>query len=274
MTLSDNGSLAVTTWHGSEPGALFVHATGFTKELWRPVIDAMGAAGEPVAGVAFDQRGHGDSPPLAIPMDWSEIGGDVEQVAASIDPRPLIGVGHSSGGAAIAITAIVHSEAFHHLVLIEPIITPPPFERHESDPMAAVAEGRRSSFRDRATALAHFRSTGAFAGWVDGAIDAYVESGLRDANGEVVLKCAPATEAEHYRSGWAHSTWDRLGDITCPVSLVVGAESTTHRGHYLDELTARFPEVELTVVPNTSHFVPMERPDVVAAAINQARNRG
>ena len=252
---------------------LFVHATGFTKDLWGPVIDAIGLAGEPVAGVAFDQRGHGDSPALTIPMDWSQTGADVEQIAGSADPRPRIGVGHSSGGAAIAIAAIADRGAFDHLVLIEPIITPPPYERHEGDPMAAVAEGRRWFFPDRATALEHFKSKRAFAGWVDDAIEAYVESALRDGDDEgVVLKCAPVTEAEHYRSGWAHPTWGHLGDITCPVSLVVGAESTTHRGPYLAELTARFREVQLVVVPNASHLVPMERPDVIATAINEARN--
>lgn len=270
---SDGASLAVRSWDGTTPGLLFVHATGFSKELWAPVVAAIRAGGVDASGLAFDQRGHGDSAPIAIPMDWALIGSDVAQVVGQ-DRRPTIGVGHSSGGAALAIAAVADPDAFDHLILIEPIIKPPPYERHEEDPMAAVAEGRRSSFPDRESARQHFNSKGAFAHWIDGAMDAYVEHGLRDTGDGVVVKCSPATEAEHYRSGWAHSTWDRLGEISAPVTLIVGSESTTHRGSYLGQLAARFSEVDLHVVPGASHFVPMERPELVADLIGDLRVQG
>lgn len=270
---ADGASLAVQRWDGSEPWVGFIHASGFNKEVWAPVIGALNDGGVDAAGWAVDQRGHGDSSAMPIPMDWAFVGSDIAQVIGA-GRGTTIGVGHSSGGAALAMSAIADPDAFEHLVLIEPIITPPPYERHEDDPMAAVAEGRRSSFPDRETARTHFSSKGPFAGWVDDAMDAYLEGGLRDAGSEVVLKCAPATEAEHYRSGWAHPTWDRLGEIACPVTLVAGAESTTHHGTYLSELTRRFRQVEVRVVPRASHFVPMERPGLVAESILNARGAG
>ncbi len=274
MSARGDRLLATRAWDGTEPGVLLVHGTGFNKELWDPVIAALIAREGPVAGVAVDQRGHGASSAMAIPMDWSQIGDDVAQVVASSDPRPRIGVGHSSGGAAIAMAAIADREAFDHLVLIEPIIQSPPNHRHEDDPMAAAAERRRSSFPDRSAARGYLAGKSPYEHWVEAAMDAYVGHGLRDDDGEVVLACAPATEAEHYRAGWAHSTWDHLPHIHQPVTLIVGSESTTHHGRYLSELTARFSDVELQVVPGASHLVPMERPEVIAAAIRNARNSG
>ncbi len=270
----DGTSLAVRSWPGEEPGILYVHGTGFSKELWEPVVEAVRGRGHDPAGWAVDQRGHGDSGEMGIPMDWEVIGSDVADVLDDLVGSPAVGVGHSSGGAALAMAAIDGPGAFRHLVLIEPIIMPPPHERRDSDPMGAAAEARRSSFPNRDAAIAHFRSKRLFAGWEEGAVAAYVEGALRATGSELVLKCTPRTEAEHYRSGWSHSTWDRLGEIATPVTLVVGADSTTHQGAYLAELTERFINVDLVVVPQASHSVPMEQPDAVADAIEHAGGSG
>ncbi len=270
----DGTSLAVRCWPGEEPGILYVHGTGFSKELWALVVDAMRGRGHDPAGWAVDQRGHGDSGEMAIPMDWNVIGSDVADVLDDLVGSSVVGVGHSSGGAALAMAAIEDPGAFRHLVLVEPIILPPPHQRREDEPMGAVAETRRASFPDRDTALAYFQGKGPFAGWEDDAVAAYVDGALRNTGTELVLKCSPRTEAEHYRSGWAHSTWDRLDEIAAPVTLVVGADSTTHQGTYLAGLTERFVDVDLVLIPGASHHVPMEQPDVIADAIEHARGSG
>jgi len=128
-------------------------------------------------------------------------------------------------------------------------------------------------FPDRAAAIDYFRGRGPFALWSDEAIDAYVDGAMRSTDGKLVLKCDPVIEADAYRAGFALDTWSHLDAIGCPVTLVVGADSTTHRGSYLDDLVGRFREVELRVVPGASHFVPMERPDTVADAIIEAMSQ-
>jgi pimeloyl-ACP methyl ester carboxylesterase len=81
-----------------------------------------------------------------------------------------------------------------------------------------------------------------------------------------VLACDPEVEAEFYRMGTAHDAWDRLDELTLPVVLLCGEGSTTHHGGYLERLAAAFgAEPELEVVAGASHFVVMERPDLVAA---------
>lgn len=272
---TDGTTLAVRRWTGTEPSLFFVHANGFSKELWGPTLVELDRRDIDAAGAALDQRGHGDSGGVAAPIDLGYLGSDVADVLAHLrrDDRigeVTIGVGHSSGGTAVAMAAVDDDHAFGHLVLIEPIIFPPPFERLETNPMTAAALRRRSSFPDRATAVATFTGRGPFAGWRTDAVEAYVDGAMRAEGGELVLKCAPETEAEIYRAGLAVDTWDHLAAIACPVTLIVGDASTTHNGAYLSDLAARFADVELRVVAGASHLVPMERPNIVADAVAAA----
>lgn len=278
LSAEDGTVLVVRSWVGTEPSVLFAHANGFSKELWSPVVTALTTLGIDASGVAFDQRGHGDSGAMSLPFDLTVLGSDVADVLAEFRRRRqigarTIGIGHSSGGTSIAIAAINDPGAFDHLVLIEPIIFPPPYRRVEATPVAEIAIRRKASFPDRDTALLNFRDKGPFAMWTEDALDAYVDGAMRATDDGLALKCAPETEAEIYRVGLAHDTWEKVGSITQPVTLIVGATSTTHHGLYLEELTARFREVRLEVVPDASHFVPMEVPGVVAAAIVAAIQR-
>lgn len=269
LPVSGGITLAVRTWGGTGGEVLYLHATGFSKELWGPVVDRLDGR----AGRAFDQRGHGDSGEMPIPLDWSVLRDDVANVLAAEPSGPVIGVGHSSGGAALAMAAINDPHAFRHLILIEPIIFPPPHQRLEGHPMSRAAARRRASFPDRLAALEHFSRKESFAGWTGEALDAYLDGALRDMGTELVLKCTPRTEAEHYRSGSSHSAWDRLDEITCRVTLVAGAESTTHDAAFLAALSDRFTDAEVVVVPLASHLVPMERPGVIAGLIGGVRGR-
>jgi pimeloyl-ACP methyl ester carboxylesterase len=40
---------------------LFTHATGFVKEMWKPIIDPLYKADCAVTCIALDMRNHGDS---------------------------------------------------------------------------------------------------------------------------------------------------------------------------------------------------------------------
>jgi len=179
-----------------------------------------------------------------------------------------VAVGHSSGGAALAMSEILRPGTWDRLVLIEPITFPEVLGRHGQSQMVASALRRREAFPTREDARASFRGRGPFGRWTDEMLDLYVEHGFRDGDdGRRHLACAPATEAEFYRVSDAHGTWERLGEIGCPVTVVIGAESATHPVGLALRLANRFGSGQLTIVPRATHFLPMEQPDEIARVV-------
>jgi pimeloyl-ACP methyl ester carboxylesterase len=270
----DGLELAVVIWPGFDgrPGVFFMHATGFVKEIWAPVVTELRRRGVETPCVAADQRGHGDSDTPEPPFAWEALGRDVAAVRAELDGR-WVGVGHSSGGAAIAMAQVASPGLFEALLLIEPIVFPPPHLRLEDHPFATLALRRRYAFADRDAALANFAGKGPFARWDPRSLEAYVDGALREDEGRLLLKCEPAVEAEFYRTGNSHDTWEHLGSIAAPVTLMAGSESSSHPASFMRLLQGRFQDATVTVVDGATHFVPMERPDLVAGAIIDLGNR-
>lgn len=266
MVLSGGIELAVSDQRSDRPGlVLLVHATGFCKETWEPVTAHL--TDLPV--VTVDQRGHGASAVGDPPFDWWDLGGDVLTVLDAVGvTRPTIGVGHSSGAAALAMAELLRPGTFDHLLLIEPITFPGPYGPGDDHPLAVGARRRQASFESIDAARERFRGRGPFQRWTDPALEAYLQYGtVPDGAGRRRLACTPDTEAEFYRAATTHAAWERLPEIACPVTLVVGEESDSHPPEFVKRLTARFQNVRTVSIPNGTHLVPMEQPNVIAALI-------
>lgn len=258
--------------NGGGPAVLLVHATGMCKETWRPVLAESAPMGIGFDAILLDQRGHGASSSFSHPLDWWHVGEDVLRVAGTT--RELVGVGHSSGGTAILHAELLAPGTFRSLVLIEPIVAPPPYRRNDEEPLAIASRRRTGRFPDIEAAAARLRGRGAFAGWDERAFTGYLAGGLEvdpDAGGGAVrLACRPEDEAEYFSTLSATPIWGRLGEVNCPVELIAGEDSESHDPRYLGRLNSRIPHATVTRVPGANHFVPMQRPDVVAAALAAA----
>lgn len=248
--------------------AFFVHATGFCKELWRPIVDEISGGRDAPSWMSMDQRGHGASGRGEPPYRWHLLATDILDVIGSDRP---VGIGHSSGGAAIAMAEVMRPGTFAELVLIEPVIPPPPFERRDI-PLADVAERRRSSFPDRRGARERF-ARGPLASWDPVVLDLYIDHGFVEDRDGIHLACPPDVEADFYREGSNHDTWDHVPDIDVPVTIVAGERSRSHPEPYLSELAGRFRDPELVVVPGRGHLVPMEAPSAIADVVSEVLAR-
>ena len=270
----DGLEIAYLEWGtpGEGPCLVFVHATGFCKEVSIPVVDDILSSHGPIDVVAVDQRAHGDSAAPVPPFDWWDVGGDIVELARG--RAHLVGVGHSAGGAALLLAELTEPGLFDALTLVEPIVFPPPYGRYPDNPMATGARRRRSRFPSREAAKQSWSSKPAFSGWQERAMDAYVAGGLRPDGESFVLKCTPDAEAEFFTAATDHRAWDRLGEIdVADVTIIAGEHSTTHQEPYLGDLARRIPSADTVVVPGTGHMVWMERPDVIAEHVVNALGR-
>lgn len=258
------GEIHIATASGGtgDPDTLFIHATGFCKEVWNPVIDAM--ATDPFPWLSMDLRGHGDSDVGEFPHHWNLLGEDVLSVVNG--RTDMIGVGHSCGGTALVRAEATHPGTFRHIVLIEPIIYPTPGQRLDG-PMSTVASKRRSVFRSREEARERF-STGPFSDWTEESLDAYLDGAFVQSEHGFELKCRPEVEADFYAEGSNHDTWDILGSFDTPVTVVAGEQSTTHQEPYLSSLVSRFRRAELITLGGVGHLVPMEDPRSIAGIVD------
>ncbi len=65
-----------------------------------------------------------------------------------------------------------------------------------------------------------------------------------------------------------HGAWDRLGEVGAPVLLMAGELSHSHGRGFVGWQAEQFADARWQVVSGAGHFLPMERPGVVAEAVS------
>ena len=197
---------------------LVSHATGFHGRCYLPMAHHLAADTDPrLHAVAFDYRGHGDTPRPDGPVDWQRYGDDAEATAAWLAGAtggPIDAFGHSMGGACLLIAAARRPELFRRLVVFEPITFPPqgigPGDGAGSDPddnpMVQGARRRRAVFTDHRTAIDNYAAKPPLSVFTPESLEAYVVHGFGPDPEGVRLKCSPDTEAATFASGSRHDT--------------------------------------------------------------------
>lgn len=255
---------------------LFLHANGFNARTYASILGPLGAE---MRVLAADQRGHGRS---TLPADthgrtsWEGLRDDLLALMETLDLSNLILSGHSMGGTVTVLAQAEAPQRVRSLVLFDPVVMPPSTapggdpEAVANSPLVQGALRRRSVFAGRQAVIEAYTGRGAFRTWTPQMLADYVADGFAErADGQVELTCAPAWEASNF-SSHAHDTWAAFDRARAPIRLLRAAEgSTTRDGPQLEALVAE-GRIRMEVIPGTSHFLPMERPDLVQAALREA----
>ena len=278
---TDGVTLALHDLGGDGAPVLMCHPTGFLAATWAPLAAEL--AGHANCW-ALDFRGHGDSTvPASGDFAWDGMADDVVAVVdalagSGVDVVGLRAVGHSMGGTALLMAEQRRPRTFGGLWLYEPIVSPPSeggdADRVGSNPMAEAARRRRPGFPDREAAYANFACKPPLGIVAPAALRAYVDHGLRDRpDGTVELKCAPEVEAKVFEGSLRQTTFSRLGEVRCPVTVAVSGDAAGPA--FLGPLVAdALPHGTLERHPTLTHFGPMEDPAAMAAAVRAALHLG
>lgn len=260
----------------AHPVLLISHATGFHGYCYLPLAEALATR---FHSIAFDYRGHGDTPqPAQVAIDWNRYADDVEAVALSLT-RPLPAFGHSMGGACLLIAAHRHPDLFSQLVIYEPVVFPPAepptdAEIRTDDGPPQLAEGsrrRRATFPSFEAAIANFASKPPLGHFTPAALDAYVRHGFREGDdGQVHLKCRPELEATTFEVSKGHGTWDLLPEVTIPVLVLCGLPSPDSPSQHSRAVAEHLPNGRYLQVDELDHFGPMTSPEMVAELVAAA----
>lgn len=257
---------------------VFLHANGFCAHTYRQLLEPLGPD---LRVIALDQRGHGLSTLPARPAaltTWNTYARDtvatLRKLCAGLPPLRLI-AGHSMGSVVSMLALRMDPSLARALLMVDPPIVLPHTRRllllpfgprvwRRRMPLARGAERRRSRFASKEEVLNNYRGRGAFKSWLPGFLEGYVEDGfIEQPDGSVVLSCAPAWEAASF-AAQRHDLREAMRALKVPGRMLVAEHgSTSARG--IPMLHACAPTMTAEVVPGTSHFIPMERPELVRA---------
>jgi pimeloyl-ACP methyl ester carboxylesterase len=245
---------------------VFSHANGFNGRTYRTILAPLATRARVLA---LDLRGHGASTlPTVIEgrQGWIEFRDDLLALLAATCMAPVVLAGHSMGGTTSLLAAAAESQRVRALALFDPVFFPVEAQNGEAvaeSPLVAGALRRRATFPSKQAAFEAYLGRGGFKTWSEAQLADYVAAGFRETpTGEVTLTCEPEWEASSFRTH-NYDPWGALRESRCPVRALRAAEASTFRleGHE-DELSDG-GRIVVETIPGTTHFLPMERPDLV-----------
>jgi 2-succinyl-6-hydroxy-2,4-cyclohexadiene-1-carboxylate synthase len=228
---------------------VLLHGFTLTGRSWEPVLERL----EGADAVAPDLRGHGDARDRR-PIDFASVSADVAAAA----PAGATLCGYSLGGRVALRAALDHPGRFARLVLI--------------GASPGIADARERERRRRADEALADRAQGmtmeAFAReWERLEMFATQPPDVSARARADRLRNDPRALAEALRglgTGVMEPLWDRLGELTMPVTLLVGERDAKFRG-VAEAMASRIGDARVVVVPGAGHAAQLERPDVVAS---------
>lgn len=258
---------------------VFTHANGFNARTYASILAPLAAD---FHVLAIDQRGHGRSglkPEIEGRTSWYGLRDDLLALLEALDLRNVVLGGHSMGGTASILASAEAPGRLKSLVMFDPVVLTPESiaanaggETIES-PLVQGALRRRAVFPSHQAAVEAYTGRGAFKSWTPAMLADYVADGFRERpDGQVELTCAPEWEASNFTSQ-AHDTWDAFARSTAPITIFRAENGSTCRVEDHEAQLAASGRITLETVPGTTHFLPMERPDVVARALRAAASK-
>ena len=264
---ADTGSLAVAVGRatlsgvrlgqGGRPQLAFLHAAIADHRSWSGLLRLLAPD---MDVVAYDQRGFGATTYEAEGHD------QVVDLLAVLDAcdyeRPVL-VGNSRGGQIALDFTLTHPERVAALVLLAPAVSGAP-KVAESDLRPEEAAFWRGLEAAEAAGDLDALNRGEIRLWLDGldAPEGRVTGVARqlalDMNAIALSAASPGHEPR------VVDAWSRVGEIACPVLVLVGGLDMSHLQARCHDLARRIPGAELRVMPDAAHLPALEQPETVA----------
>jgi pimeloyl-ACP methyl ester carboxylesterase len=249
---------------------VFSHANGFNGRTYRTIL---GPLATDLRILALDLRGHGASTlPTMIEgrQGWLEFRDDLLALLAAACEAPVVLGGHSMGGTSSLLAAALEPERVRSLALFDPVVMPVEAQALGAtleSPLVGGALKRRATFPSKQAAFEAYLGRGGFKTWSEAQLADYIEAGFREMpDGEVTLTCAPEWEASNFRTH-NYDAWAAFRASRCPVRVLRAAEASTFRIEGREAELGDDGRIQVQTIPRTTHFLPMERPELVRSLL-------
>ncbi len=273
--VAPDGAFHYVNWGGAGPLLHISHATGFCAGMYGPLAERLGSR---LRVLGMDDRGHGTT---AAPADlrklesWDVFANDLERFFEYLN-EPVIAMGHSRGAVTSMMVAIKRPDLVRAVILIDPTILAPSLNLlllmtqktrlTGFIPIVSGAAHRKRVWPDQRTILDAYRAKPSFSSWKDGFLEGYVRHCTeKTEGGTITLCCEPTWEARCF-AVCPTDVWLVLPRLQVPTLVLYGSQSDVFLSSAAKKFRRKVPHAVLQRFEDTSHFVPMERPDETAEA--------
>ena len=236
---------------GSGPAMVLVHGYLGGAAQWRSVIDRFSASHDVIAP---DLPGFGAAAHLPCAATIAEMAAAVHGLIDRLGVGEYTLLGHSMGGMIVQQMAATRPAGVRRLVLYGtgPLgLMPDRFE--------PIATSRERLLRDGVEAtIARIAAT-----W-------FKDGASAPGHAELVAIGRKAAPQAALAALEAMAQWDgraNLDRLTMPTLVIWGDSDRSYRWPQVETLWTRIPNADLCVVPDTSHALHLEKPDLFLALL-------
>ena len=243
---------------GEGPPLLLIHGIPVWGYLWK---DCIAMLAEQFQLIVPDLVGYGysdqrDCFDRSIKVQ-SRI---VSQLLTQLNIQNLFVVGHDIGGAVAQRFVVDHADRVLKWVLIDSVL----FDSWPADPMVRLGNPKQhyttkgdelaKKFIERLPAGFHHRDKASLE-----MLEGWMTPYMTDEGKLSLIRNAAALNTNH--------TMELIADLkqlTQPLMLLWGAKDQFQPLSTAERFKAEFPATELRIIPDSDHFLPLEKPDEVA----------
>lgn len=234
------------------PPLLIAHGLFGSARNWNVIAKRLSGTRQVLT---VDMRNHGESD-FQESHSYADLAGDLAEVITAHGGRADV-VGHSMGGKAAMMLALLHPNMVHRLVVAD--IAPVAYghsQTHLIDAMRAVDLSKVETRRDADTQLK--------ASVPEDGVRAFLLQSL-DVKGKRWRLNHDVLEADMDQiTGWPK---DASGQFDGPVLMLSGAESDYVLPEYRDRIRGYFPKARFAKIPGAGHWLHADKPREFEAAI-------
>lgn len=219
-------------------------------------------------------------PPIPKPLTWHFIH---DAIQSQLDGENHVGLGHSLGGALLLYDALKHPARWTTIVIVEPALFSKKvhyltnairflkLEMH-LHPMIRLTKHRRETFSDTASVFQRWRNHPSFSAMSDDALQQFIEASLIADGNDYKLRFPKDWEMAIYASMCTLDPfiWANLHTLTSKLIVVAGETSNTFMAGARQRLKKQ--AAEFLTIPNTSHLLPFETPQILRTLIEREIN--
>ena len=247
------------------------HANGFSGSCYLYLYRYFG---DKYRWIFLDFVGHSYSEASLDFKDWNFFRDQIFEIIKKENLQNIIAIGHSLGGASLALSAKYEKHFFKKLLLLDPTllsITTNFLGKVIGNYMADNALKRRRDFKNKDQIKKIFKRIPSFSNWEESVFNDYIQSCFKDNENGVELSCSPEVESKIFSTNPIFFSLN-YKNLDVGTKIIIPRKSTVCSESAAKKLIGNTKDSSIQILENENHFFPFEKPNLVIKELEYILN--